>query len=228
MAEKDHKVISIANARSLGLKRYFTGSPCPHGHISERYVSSRLCVVCCAKRKTEWANKNQDKVISYNKKWLKDNYDSVIRRNREWRLSNPERNRANKARDYLKHKKKYLEIHRRYRETHKEQIRNAKKLNVAANPEKYSAYKRNRKARKRNAAGSHRAEDIIGILRSQNGKCAYCKTKLGKSYHVDHIIPLISGGTNWPNNLQILCRRCNQTKSAKDPIDFMQERGFLL
>lgn len=33
-------------ARRLGLKRYFTGEPCGHGHLSERYTDSYQCVEC--------------------------------------------------------------------------------------------------------------------------------------------------------------------------------------
>lgn len=40
--------------------------------------------------------------------------------------------------------------------------------------------------------------------------------------------PLARGGTNQRTNLQLLCPPCNLSKSAKDPIDFMQSRGFLL
>ena len=42
------------------------------------------------------------------------------------------------------------------------------------------------------------------------------------------IKPLARGGTNQRTNLQLLCPPCNLSKSAKDPIDFMQSRGFLL
>jgi 5-methylcytosine-specific restriction endonuclease McrA len=45
---------------------------------------------------------------------------------------------------------------------------------------------------------------------------------------MDHIVPLISGGTNTDDNIQLMRSRCNQQKSAKHPIDFMQSRGFLL
>lgn len=33
-------------AKGLGLTRYFTGRPCPAGHIAERSVSNYQCVAC--------------------------------------------------------------------------------------------------------------------------------------------------------------------------------------
>jgi 5-methylcytosine-specific restriction endonuclease McrA len=47
-------------------------------------------------------------------------------------------------------------------------------------------------------------------------------------YHLDHIVSLKRGGDNVDSNMQLLTKRCNQNKSAKDPIAFMQSRGFLL
>lgn len=60
-------------------------------------------------------------------------------------------------------------------------------------------------------------------------RCAVCKASIeGAAYHLDHIKPLARGGGNDPSNLQLLCPPCNLSKSAKDPIDFMQSRGYLL
>ena len=33
------KIISHAEAKAQGLKRYFTGKPCKHGHVAEIYTS---------------------------------------------------------------------------------------------------------------------------------------------------------------------------------------------
>jgi len=42
------EIISRAEARKLGLKRYFLGpdKPCKNGHIAEKLVSNRTCVLC--------------------------------------------------------------------------------------------------------------------------------------------------------------------------------------
>lgn len=61
----------------------------------------------------------------------------------------------------------------------------------------------------------------------QKWKCAICAKGVKKDYHVDHIVPLKRGGKHEPSNLQILCPTCNVRKSAKDPVSYMQERGYL-
>ena len=37
---------SKAEAKSLGVNRYYTGKPCKNGHIAERYAANRLCIEC--------------------------------------------------------------------------------------------------------------------------------------------------------------------------------------
>lgn len=39
-------IISRTDALSQGLKRYFTGKPCKHGHLAERWASMGACVEC--------------------------------------------------------------------------------------------------------------------------------------------------------------------------------------
>lgn len=42
------EIITREAARAAGLKRFFTGKPCRHGHVAERYVSGTACVECAA------------------------------------------------------------------------------------------------------------------------------------------------------------------------------------
>lgn len=37
-------------AKALGVMRYFTGAPCPHGHMAERYTSVGSCIECLRQR----------------------------------------------------------------------------------------------------------------------------------------------------------------------------------
>lgn len=55
------------------------------------------------------------------------------------------------------------------------------------------------------------------VLERDNFTCVYCGAKgtALSPLHVDHITPLIQGGTNDMNNLATACRECNCGKSGK-------------
>ncbi|WP_454825398.1 HNH endonuclease [Paraburkholderia xenovorans] len=107
--------------------------------------------------------------------------------------------------------------------------RNARKAEWRrANPESVKASKHRNRAKRRNAAGTHTACEIRELFSRQRGCCAVCRILLPKDYHEDHVVPLTRGGSNDIGNIQLLCPHCNRTKSDKDPITFMQQRGFLL
>lgn len=100
------------------------------------------------------------------------------------------------------------------------------------NPEACSAHNRARRARKAMAEGTHTAAEVRAIFDAQQGLCANCHMQLLKSgpnkYHVDHVMPIKLGGSNDKSNLQCLCKTCNLSKNAKDPIIWANENGRLL
>lgn len=46
------------------------------------------------------------------------------------------------------------------------------------------------------------------------GHCAYCGVQLGKSFHVDHVIPFAGGGPDDIMNFFPACKYCNTLKNA--------------
>jgi ATP adenylyltransferase len=61
-------------------------------------------------------------------------------------------------------------------------------------------------------------------LKESGGRCALCgATSKDTPLDVDHIIPRSRGGKNVPENLQVLCAKCNRTKGNKDETDFRGE-----
>lgn len=71
------------------------------------------------------------------------------------------------------------------------------------------------------AGGAHSAEDILQMVEDQGRLCAYCEEPLDASYHVDHMTPLVRGGSNDWSNLAISCQPCNSRKHAKTAEEFM-------
>ena len=167
-------------------------------HLSEFYKRCSFCKQCHSEYSKQRYYTNKESILERCKKYRKANYKRELERKKKYREAN---------------KKMILEYLKKYRE---------------ANPEYVSTYGRNRCARKRNAIGNHTKNDILNLLVLQKSKCAICRYSIKDGYHVDHIIPLAKGGSNYKENLQLLCPTCNLSKNAKDPISFMQERGFLL
>ena len=64
------QIISRSDAIKNGLKRYFTGKPCRHGHVSERQVSTHRCVTCNLNVSLQWAKENRCKRNA----WARNSY----------------------------------------------------------------------------------------------------------------------------------------------------------
>lgn len=227
-------IISYRDAKTAGSKFYFTGKPCPRGHIGLREVRNAGCQQCAREKTAEWRAAN---------------IDECRRRARENDRANPEKTKAKYRRNYLKHQDKLKARTREYyakngemvrakqRENHKKsylrpEVRLAAKERAAKwaakNPEQMKVHRRNNKAKRKSAQGRHTLADISDIFRLQKGRCAYCQQRVGEGYRVDHIIALARGGANDRTNLQIVCEPCNLRKWAKDPVDFARLIGLLI
>jgi 5-methylcytosine-specific restriction endonuclease McrA len=199
--EDDHKtqtIVSRKEALALGLPRYFTGKPCHLGHLSARQVSSCGCVECHK--------------LSLARHKAKDPEGFKTRR-RGYYAADPER---------------AAEWTRAYRAKNLEKRRATFKAWAQANKEVVAAHSRNRRARMSAAEGSHTAAEIKALFEKQKGRCAICRVSVASGYHADHIQPLHLGGSNYIQNIQILCPTCNNRKWAKDPDRFARELGRLL
>jgi len=201
--------VKRSEAMAANLPRYFTGRPCRHGHVSERTTIDGHCLGCNQMRAPE----------KYKKEAVK-----ARARIMEWRKANPEENRKRNRRSAQKHPgtgRDWEKSNRaKRRRQHSEWCKN--------HPIYVKVKGQRKRARKRQAEGSHTAADVRRILKMQRGKCAYCRRKLGPDFHVDHIVALAKGGSNYPSNIQLTCGFCNCSKRDADPIEYAASRGLLL
>lgn len=227
------QIISRKEAISQGLKRYFTGEPCKHGHVAERNTKNTRCCSCISHDYKKYFSKNKDNILEWNKEYRKKydikNKDKIKAYGSEYRKINKQKlkdvakeyyslnkEKTNKRNNenYLKRRDVILEKQKQYR------------LN---NKDKILSKQRNRRSRIAGNIGKHTEKEIIELLKKQNYRCANCLhcIKERKNRHLDHIMPISLGGRNDIVNLQWLCVKCNLNKGAKDPIKFAQENGKL-
>lgn len=85
------------------------------------------------------------------------------------------------------------------------------------NPEKLHAQLQIRYGRRRGAPGYATSEQVLARIAFYGGCCAYC----GGAYeHLDHVIPISRGGSNWPANLRPACEKCNTQKNDKTLLEW--------
>ena len=208
-------VVTRVRAIALGLPRYWTGAACVNGHFAERMTKGKQCLGChregaARRRATDPAKDAAIKAESY-----KRHRDEVIAKVEAYAAANRE---------------KVRKCRKAYRERNKEAIAERMKAWAKANPDKRRVGERRRRAQEAGAEGSHTLAEVKVLEVKQGGKCAApgCQHRLADGYHVDHVVPLARGGSDYISNIALLCPFHNLSKHARDPIEWAQSLGQLL
>lgn len=157
----------------------------------------------------EYREKNADKLQEQKRQYYRDNVETTKERVRAWRAANPEKKRANdrraRERDPEKHRASRLESYYRVRERDLEGQR-----------AKARAYSKTPKAQMANRLRAHlrrgirynaEARDWVEIILAD--PCSYCGKR---PVEIEHIEPVVIGGTSEWDNLAPACRSCNASK----------------
>lgn len=200
------QVITRARAKALGLKRYFTGKPCKHGHRSERHVVDWTCVECRRiwdrehrDLKDEWARRNPTKArqthLNANQKRRREKLEEVRKYDREWRRKR-RRDKGEQVRAEGRARQ------RRDRQDNPEKIRLRDRLT-----------KHQRHAQRMASASTFTAADWQTLI-ARSLRCHWCKRPFNGQRHAthDHVIPLAKGGENTLENSCCACAECNSRK----------------
>src|SRR5580765_1516984 len=174
-------IVTRAEARAAGAKRYFTGKPCKRGHISEYYTNISQCIVCSRLQTYEWLARNPERWDESRRQWRDGNRSRISEQARAWKEAHPEQRRATLKLWRLKNKAKIAE---------------KRKARRAAKPNIYRAHAENRRARKLSNGGSYTAQQIDNLILQQRHKCVGCGASIKRSFEVDHIVALSKGGSS--------------------------------
>lgn len=193
MCDTPKQIITRAEARELGLPRYFTGKPCKRGHVVERHTITRDCVECKSAYRSEnrkeileknkaYYNDNRDRLLEQKKAYYNDNRDIILEKQKVYNSENRDSKREYDKDYHSKNREKRLEQRKSY---------------YSENTDKFKAYVAKRRAAKLQRTVEYTDTDKIKVY--------YNLTEPG--LHVDHIIPLqgnIVSGLHVHQNLQII------------------------
>lgn len=174
------------------------------------------CKVCEYAANAEYRAANREKLRVYSAVYKKENADKIKAASVVYKAANP---------DKVKPSTEKVKAYRVANAVKKRKSDNAWRL---ANPDARRRHDHNRRAKQRADGGTLSKGLSARLFKLQKGLCPCCAKPLGENYHLDHILPIYLGGVNADWNIQLLRQRCNNQKHAKHPVDFMQERGFLL
>ena len=155
---------------------------------------------------------NQAKEVKRQAIYRETHREIVRARNRAWA-------RANYAKDPIAGAARAAA----WRAAHPARIKTILSTYRKRHPEKTREKGLRQNARRRGAAGRATAAQIQARVDLYGGRCAYCE----RSYeHIDHVIPLAKGGSNWPSNLVPACAKCNHRKKDKTLATLGWKRRF--
>jgi hypothetical protein len=99
----DGPIVTLQEARSAGLNRYFTGRPCKHGHIAQRVTTDQKCWECHQRKCAAYRRSHAEKVKEFRRKYRQRNEEKIRNTKRLYRENNPDKARNAKARHRQKH-----------------------------------------------------------------------------------------------------------------------------
>lgn len=208
--------LTRAEAKAAGKKNYFTGKPCRKGHIAEQQVSNYACVICRLNRLKAFKQRHPDYFLENNRAYKAANREKVNAASRKWSRENKDYVLANVAKWRTNNPSRVLELASEWRKRnpHKIKLNTQKWRSVNSNGQRLQNHRR--RARDRSADGLLTKEDIVRILHEQSGLCAglHCRIDISRKYTIDHKTALACGGSNGPENIQLLCKSCNSSKNT--------------
>jgi 5-methylcytosine-specific restriction endonuclease McrA len=183
---------ALREARARGDTFYQPDFLCNNGHMTKRLTSSGACYEC-----------HKASTSANNKKTRNGPNGDTFRAKKRAELARWVA-RPENAEKIVK-----------YRRQDQQRFPNRKKY-----PENGRADYARIRAKKLGCEGSYTGQELKDLMVAQGGKCLECSAVLDEKYEADHKIPLRVGGTNYIENIQLLCGPCNRAKGSLGSSDW--------
>lgn len=161
----------------------------------------------------KWREANRERKREMDHNYYRANKQRLLELSGLWVEKHPEKKREYQRRYYHKHKTEIAARNNLWLEKNRAWVNERERNRHKAQPELRHAKKHKRRASERNAPGVATPEQIRARIEAFGGLCAYCRKRPYE--HLDHVVPLSRGGSNWPANLRPACARCNKSKGKK-------------
>jgi hypothetical protein len=194
--------ISRKAAKAAGLTRYFTGKPCPQGHIVQRHVSGFGCVECTRVLKRAWEKANPEGQAKRSRAWFLANKEKAAASSKAWAERNQERDKATR---------------KAWKKANPDRVAAIKASFIRNNPGVLASYTAKRRAVEMQRTPAWADLDCIDSLYA----LAAIYRDFGHQVEVDHGVPLQGkrvSGLHVHENLTIIPMRENRAKSNHFPL----------
>jgi 5-methylcytosine-specific restriction endonuclease McrA len=125
--------------------------------------------------------------------------------------------RENNKERYYKDPKKHHRYVRTWLQKNLDKLSTYQKRYADSHKTKIKIKNHHRRERVRNLEGTFTSQEWEVLCNRYDNRCLRCGER--RELSVDHVIPIVKGGTGYINNIQPLCRSCN-SKKGKRIIDF--------
>jgi len=169
-------------------------------------------------KQKEWVRKNRDRINAQQRERRKRHPELRREYERRHRERYPDKKKEKDARSYSRNRTARRVAQSVYSAAHRKEAISRVNLWRAANRAHANTINANRRARVAGAEGTHTVGEWENLKQQYGYRCNGCgKTEPEIKLTRDHIIPIARGGSNYIENIQPLCGKCNCHKHAKMP-----------